>query len=200
MKKLYALTIGLLGLSAIGVAQCAITSGPTITPNGPTINVTATGTGATTPTYVWDWGDQSNPGISQSDSHTYGSAGTYTVCLTYVDQSNPFTCFDTACVTITVNVVGIAETSFGSGTISATPNPFGATANFTVDLTKNSDVEISVYDMNGKLVEKVQDGEMAAGVSTIAWTPTDLAEGVYFIQMNIDGQIQTRKMVHTSGN
>jgi PKD repeat protein len=197
MKKIYLLIVCLIGMSAIGFAQCTITAGPTVTPNGLDISVTATGTGAVVPQYVWDWGDQTSPGTQQNDVHTYAAAGTYTVCVYYTDITDPSGCIDTACTAVTVNAVGIAEANFGNGSITTAPNPFGATATFTVDLSSNSDVEISVYDMTGKKVETVKDGQMSAGQHNIVWTPENLAEGVYFVQMVIDGQVQTRKIVHT---
>ena len=196
MKKFYSTIICLLGLSAIASAQCQITSA-TVTPSGLSVNAVMMGTGATAPGYGWDWGDASSPATTQSASHTYAAPGTYIVCAVYLDMTAPTTCIDTMCQAVIVSAVGVAETQFATGTVSTTPNPFGATTNFNVNLTKESDVEISVYDMNGKLVETVQDGTMAQGANTIAWTPTSLAEGVYFVQMSIDGQIQTRKLVHT---
>ncbi|HTF05731.1 MAG TPA: T9SS type A sorting domain-containing protein [Bacteroidia bacterium] len=196
MKKIYSLVVCLLSMSAIGVAQCSITSGPVITPNGLTINVTMTGTGATVPQYVWDWGDQTAPGFNQNDSHTYASGGTYTVCGYYVDFTDT-SCQDMQCQSVTVSAVGIQEANGGVSTISSSPNPFGASTTFTVDLASNADVEISVYDITGKKVETVKDGEMSAGKHNIVWTPENLAEGVYFVQMVIDGQVQTRKIVHT---
>lgn len=191
------MAVCLLGFSAAVSAQCTITSGPTITANGLTINVTGTGMGAIAPQYVWDWGDATNPGTAQSDVHTYAAAGTYTVCMYYTDITSPSTCIDTSCMAITVNAVGVAETHFGAGSITCSPNPFGATANFIVDLHASADVEISVFDINGKKVETVKDGEMPAGITQIAWTPENLADGVYFVQMVIDGNVQTRRIVHT---
>lgn len=197
MKKLYSTLICLLGLVAIGYAQCSISS-ITITPSGLTVNASMVASGASFPGYGWDWGDNSSPSTTQSASHTYAAPGTYTICAVYVDITSPSTCLDTSCQSVTVSAVGIAENHFGAGSITATPNPFGSTANFKVNLTKEADVKISVYDMNGKLVESVQNGPMAAGANTVVWTPGELAEGVYFVQMIIDGQMQTRKLVHTN--
>lgn len=195
MKKLYTTILCVLGLSAIGFAQCTITS-TTITPNGLTINVTGTGTGATFPGYAWDWGDMTTPGVQQTTSHTYASAGSYNVCMYYVDLTDT-SCQDVDCQMVTVSAVGINETS-NVNSISASPNPFGATTTFNVNLTNNTDVEISVYDVMGQKVETVIDQDMSAGKHNIAWTPANLADGVYFVQMVIDGKVTTKRIVHTS--
>jgi PKD repeat protein len=198
MKKLYTTIIFLLGMTAIGYAQCTITSS-SVTPSGLTINVTATGTGATFPLYGWDWGDATTPSFNQTDSHTYASAGTYNVCAYYIDGSDT-SCQDTDCQSVTVSAVGINEANGGVSTISASPNPFGAATTFNVSLAKNADVEISVYDVTGQKVETVKDEVMGAGNHAIVWTPASLADGVYFVQMVIDGQTTTKRIVHTSVN
>ncbi len=197
MKKLYTTIICLLGMSAIGFAQCTITS-TTITPNGLTINVTGTGTGAVFPGYGWDWGDATAFGLQQTTSHTYASAGTYNVCMYYVDITDT-SCQDIDCQSVTVAAVGINEANGGVSTISAAPNPFGATTTFNVSLAKNADVEITVYDVTGQKVETVKDEQMSAGDHAIVWTPATLADGVYFVQMVIDGNTTTKRIVHTTG-
>lgn len=196
MKKLYALAACLLGMSAIGIAQCTITS-TTITPSGLTINVTATGTGAAFPGYGWDWGDATTPAYTQTTSHTYTAPGTYNVCAYYVDLTDT-SCMDTDCQNVTVTAVGIAEASDNGNNISATPNPFGTTTTFGVQLATTSNVEITVYDVTGQKVETIQEGNMAAGNHNIVWTPNNLAGGVYFVQMIVDGNVTTKRIVHTS--
>jgi PKD repeat protein len=195
MKKIYALVICLF--AAVGLsAQCSVTF--TYTTNGLTINATATGTGtAQFPAYGWDWGDAQTTLNQQTASHTYATAGTYTVCAYFIDVLDTVNCNAMSCQPVTVTTVGVQEANAGVNTINSSPNPFGASTTFNVNLANNADVEISVYDITGKKVETVKDGEMAAGQHNIVWTPENLAEGVYFVQMVIDGEIQTRKIVHT---
>lgn len=195
MKKLYTTIICLLGMSAIGFSQCTITSS-SVTPNGLSVSATATGTGAAFPGYGWDWGD-TQYSYTQTATHTYAAAGTYNVCAIYVDLTDT-SCQDMDCQSITVAPVGISESNGSVSTISASPNPFGATTTFNVSLAKNTDVEISVYDVTGQKVETVKDEVMSAGDHAIVWTPATLADGVYFVQMVIDGQTTTKRIVHTS--
>lgn len=197
MKKLYSLATCLLGISAFAVAQCTVTS--TVTPTGLTVNASATGTGAAAPAYGWDWGDTQSTYLQQNASHTYTAPGTYNVCAYYLDF-NDTSCNATDCQNVTVTAVGIQEANGGVSTISASPNPFGSTTTFNVSLAQNADVEIAVYDVTGKKVEVVHDGEMNAGQHQLVWTPENLADGVYFVQMVIDGAVTTKRIVHTSGN
>src|SRR5438552_897565 len=99
--KIYSLLFFALFSFSIANAQCTITSGPTITPNGLMISVTGTGTGAAFPQYGYDWGDLTTPGTSQTSTHTYATAGTYTVCMYYLDLSDT-SCHATNCMPVTV--------------------------------------------------------------------------------------------------
>jgi hypothetical protein len=198
MKKLYSLAILFLSISGAAMAQCSITSS-VITPSGLSVSATTTGTGASFAGYGWDWGDATTPTYSASPtaSHTYASAGTYSVCAYYVDVQDT-SCYAQDCQNVTVSAVGIQEANGGVSTITASPNPFGATTTFMVSLAKNTDVEISVYDVTGQKVETVKDEVMGAGNHAIVWTPATLADGVYFVQMVIDGQTTTKRIVHTT--
>ena len=182
------------------MAQCSITSS-VITPSGLTVNATTTATGAQFAGYGWDWGDATTPtyGTTNTASHTYAAAGTYSVCAYYVDVTDT-SCQDTDCQNVTVSAVGIHEAGSGVNSISASPNPFGATTTFMVNLTQSTDVEITVYDVTGQKVETVKDETMNAGSYAIVWTPASLADGVYFVQMVIDGQTTTKRIVHTSAH
>lgn len=182
---------------AVGAsAQCTVSY--TYTANGLLVSATATGTGpATIPTYGWDWGD-SNIGVGQSQNHTYASAGTYNVCAYYFDLADTASCNATSCQSITVSAVGIADNAPTVLGVSSSPNPFGASTNITISLNRQEDVEISVYDITGKEVAVIHDGQLQSGITVLTWTPETLSEGVYFLRINAGGNIQTKKIVHTS--
>jgi PKD repeat protein len=194
-SKLYASLIFSICFSAAAVAQCAITSS-SVTPSGLTVNATMTATGASLPGYGWDWGDASQS-YQQNDSHTYASAGTYTVCAVYIDLSNA-SCNDSACHIVTVTAVGIADPTVAPLMLSASPNPFGNTLNIQIDLTQSQDVSIDIYDVTGQLVATVYSGSLAAGQHRIEWNSTNMAEGVYFLQVKTGDSVQTKKIVHTT--
>jgi hypothetical protein len=194
--KLYSLSLlAGLGFAFSAKAQCTVTY--TYTTNGLTIAATATGTGmATIPTYGWDWGD-SNIGIGQTQNHTYSAAGTYVVCAYYFDLADTASCNAISCQSITVSAVGIAENTPTTLNVSSSPNPFSETAHINVNINRTEDVEVAVYDMTGKEVAKLHEGQMQAGLTVINWTPEELAAGVYFVRVKSGGSIQTMKIVHT---
>lgn len=199
MKKIYIFLLAFIGFAAQANAQCNVTF--TYTLNGLTINGSAVGSGtATVPVYGWDWGDASTPSVGQNQSHTYTAAGTYTVCAYFFDFLDTVSCNAQSCQVITVQATSIQEANAGVTSISAQPSPFGASTTFNVQFAQNSNVEISVYDMTGKKVAVVKDGEMTSGKHEIQWTPGNLAEGVYFVQLIAGNSVITKKIVHTASN
>jgi hypothetical protein len=64
--------------------------------------------GAVDPEFYFDWGDGSEGTYELPAIHTYAVAGTYQICGSYSDLSNPIACQINACASITVS-----ETSGG---------------------------------------------------------------------------------------
>ncbi|MEN3038801.1 MAG: T9SS type A sorting domain-containing protein, partial [Candidatus Kryptonium sp.] len=80
------------------------------------------------------------------------------------------------------------------------PNPFNPVTYIKFDLPSQSYVRISVYDVAGRLVKNLVDGEVKAGRHVVRFEADDLASGVYFYRIvasNLKGDrfIKTRKMV-----
>jgi parallel beta-helix repeat protein len=62
--------------------------------------------------------------------------------------------------------------------------------NYTTSL-----VEISVYDVLGRLVQRVHGSVRPAGVHTVAWDASGLSSGVYFYRVVGGGSTATKKLV-----
>ncbi|MCD6235159.1 MAG: hypothetical protein DRP86_04260 [Candidatus Neomarinimicrobiota bacterium] len=94
---------------------------------------------------------------------------------------------------------GIWETEgvFGpkSFTLKANyPNPFNPATTINFNLTAGANVNLSIYDVNGKLVETLVDGYREAGDYTSTWNGSNVASGTYLYRLTVDGQSITRKM------
>ncbi len=63
------------------------------------------------------------------------------------------------------------------------PNPFNNATAFNYFLPKNSLVEISVYDLSGKLVEKLFSGEQSLGEYKVTWNAGSISSGIYLYQL-----------------
>lgn len=78
---------------------------------------------------------------------------------------------------------------------AATPNPFNPTTTISYDLAARGHVTLKVYDVTGKLVATLVDGEMPGGGHNITWEASGVVSGVYFYRMQAGDLVQTRKMV-----
>jgi hypothetical protein len=80
------------------------------------------------------------------------------------------------------------------------PNPFNPVTRFTVEVPRNAVVEVAVYDILGRKVTTLMNGEQEAGYHTIEWNSTNsngqaVASGMYFIRMASDDFNAVRKVL-----
>lgn len=79
--------------------------------------------------------------------------------------------------------------------IEAYPNPFNNVTTLSYTLTRNSRVSIRVYDLNGKLVETLMEGEQVIGAHDISWNGRSVSSGVYIVEVESNGIRALRKLV-----
>ena len=80
------------------------------------------------------------------------------------------------------------------------PNPFNPETTISFDLPDNAQVSIAVYDLKGRMVTELVNGQMEAGYHTIVWNASDmsglpLSNGVYFYRMITPAYNSVKKMV-----
>ncbi len=73
------------------------------------------------------------------------------------------------------------------------PNPFNPTTRFTVEIPRMSQVEISIYDILGRKIATLWNGEQMAGYHTMEWDGLDdegmmVPTGIYFLRMNVPAE------------
>ncbi|MDD2544633.1 MAG: T9SS type A sorting domain-containing protein, partial [Candidatus Cloacimonetes bacterium] len=80
------------------------------------------------------------------------------------------------------------------------PNP-SASPTIDVSLAKDSQLQISVYNLRGQLIRKVFEGNKSEGIHYIHWDGRDsagttCASGVYFVALKTDGkEIQRSRLI-----
>jgi hypothetical protein len=85
--------------------------------------------------------------------------------------------------------------------LTISPNPFNAFATVRYELPAPGWVKLSLYDLSGRLVEKLVDGEMPAGRHAIELDGSELAAGVYFVRLETRSARGGRtSRSHTQGN
>ncbi|MBN2564156.1 MAG: T9SS type A sorting domain-containing protein [Candidatus Eisenbacteria bacterium] len=93
---------------------------------------------------------------------------------------------------------GAAVTEFGLG--GGSPNPFRSETSIFFSLPAESDVSLTIYNVAGKKIRTVVDGQTPAGYHAVSWdgrdeTGAEVATGVYFCRMNAGDFRASMKLV-----
>ncbi|MCB1059985.1 MAG: PQQ-dependent sugar dehydrogenase [Calditrichaeota bacterium] len=72
------------------------------------------------------------------------------------------------------------------------PNPFNPVTTIEFVLPRAMDVRVSVYDISGRLVSELADGQYTAGTHRVTFNAEQLASGVYFAVLR-SGDISLRQ-------
>jgi len=80
------------------------------------------------------------------------------------------------------------------------PNPFNPVTAFHYDLPENALVNITIYDMMGRIVNNLVSSQQNAGYKSIQWNATNnagqlVSAGVYLYTIQAGKFKQTKKMV-----
>ncbi len=75
------------------------------------------------------------------------------------------------------------------------PNPFNPTTTIEFDLPKATQLRLSIYTIDGKLVRTLMDQKMPAGSHHITIGADDLASGVYIYTLQAEGFTASKKMI-----
>jgi hypothetical protein len=84
--------------------------------------------------------------------------------------------------------------------INIYPNPFNLIANIAFDLSKASQVSVSIYNIKGQLVKVLQEGLLKKGHNNLIWDGTDdnnsaIGSGVYFARIKTDKGTSLHKLL-----
>ena len=75
------------------------------------------------------------------------------------------------------------------------PNPFNPATTVEFQVPAFGRVSVKVYDLLGRVVATLVDGERAPGTYKIRWDASTMPSGVYFCRMTAGSFVSTRKMV-----
>ncbi len=82
------------------------------------------------------------------------------------------------------------------------PNPFNPTTTIPYTLRDDAHVNLSIYDITGRVIKTIVDRSQSAGVYAGNWDSTDEAghvvpSGVYFVRLQAGANVEARKMILT---
>jgi len=75
------------------------------------------------------------------------------------------------------------------------PNPFNPSTGISFQLPVNSHVTLKVFDVNGREVATLVDGNLAAGSHAVTFARRETTTGLYFYKLTAGKFSQTRKTV-----
>jgi hypothetical protein len=79
------------------------------------------------------------------------------------------------------------------------PNPFNPSTTIRFDLPSAGPVRLAIYDVGGRLVRHLAQGQLPAGTHTVVWDGRDSAgrgvsSGAYFARVEASGKVATVRM------
>jgi hypothetical protein len=75
------------------------------------------------------------------------------------------------------------------------PNPFNPTTNIEFSLPKNSNVKLVVFDILGRVVAELVNGELNAGYHKVEFNAANLASGIYFYSIKAGDFASVKKLM-----
>ena len=80
------------------------------------------------------------------------------------------------------------------------PNPFNNSTIIEYNLTKPANVSIVIYDLLGRQIKRLFDGNQSVGSHQVVWDGDDIRDapvssGVYFYRIEVNGFTKSKKML-----
>ena len=75
------------------------------------------------------------------------------------------------------------------------PNPFNPKTNISFNLEHDAEIVLEIYDLKGRVIETIIDGNFNSGHHSITWNADQYSSGVYFAIMSYKDFSQIQKMI-----
>jgi photosystem II stability/assembly factor-like uncharacterized protein len=75
------------------------------------------------------------------------------------------------------------------------PNPFNSSTIIEYNISEPSFVSLKIYDVLGSSIADLVEGFMQSGTYKVSWDGGKYPSGVYYISLNVNGRILSRKMI-----
>lgn len=150
-----------------------------------------------TNSYLWNFGDNTTSSNLGAPNHVYADTGTYYPCLTIISQNGSTCTYCDSIAVLAMSPSGINESRNVNANVMLEnyPNPFSGNTTIKYKLSKGTSVELSVLDILGNKIATIENAHKNAGNYSVVWNADNVAEGVYFLRMNVNDQISIKKVI-----
>ena len=159
----------------------------------------------------WSWGDSSPNSTGIVTSHTYASAGTYSVCLSVTLTCGATGTYCTSqylnktkaggadmvylnCLTQEMLETGIGSNSKENIALHVFPNPNNGEFNLSITGLNTPSAKVEVYNLIGEAVFEMKfdalNNQMTENIRM-----ENVASGVYFVKINAGNEVYTKKVI-----
>ena len=83
----------------------------------------------------------------------------------------------------------------GSNVAEITPNPFNSTTRIRFQFPDETRLSLIIYDIIGRKVAVLENGVFQAGEHEAVWDASNMASGIYFLQMKTGDFQDTKKLL-----
>ena len=115
------------------------------------------------------------------------SNGKYEYRLKQIDQNGKIEYSKSIIVNVSMPIRAALDQNF--------PNPFNPTTAISFTLPNSGNTQLSVYDITGKEVASLVNGELASGIHSIQFNADKLSSGLYFYTLLANNYSETKKMI-----
>ncbi|MBU0507311.1 T9SS type A sorting domain-containing protein [bacterium] len=75
------------------------------------------------------------------------------------------------------------------------PNPFNSTTTLSYSLARPDLIELSVFDLLGRRVAVLSEGQQTAGDHNLQWNASAFPSGVYLVRLTAETKQETKKVI-----
>lgn len=75
------------------------------------------------------------------------------------------------------------------------PNPFNNTTTIKYEVGNKSNINIDIFDINGRLIDELINSIHSPGIYEIKYDADNLSSGIYFYRIKTDEYIETKKLL-----
>lgn len=75
------------------------------------------------------------------------------------------------------------------------PNPFNPETTIEFNINNSGNAHLSVYDINGRLIETLVNEKLSAGTYKLKWNGSNISSGIYYYTLKTENFSETKKMI-----